>query len=102
MITIHAEFLENIYNLNSNKRQKTTWFFVYFCKLVLHCILCQFFRQRFIYILFNSNVLFRTILLQNIVFFNIFLQKAYDYTFKAVENYNTALGYATKDYCQIA
>ena len=49
MITIHAEFLENMYNLNANKRQKTTWFFVYFCKLNLDCIVCQFFRQTFIY-----------------------------------------------------
>ena len=49
MITINAEFLENMYNLNANKRQKTTWFFGYFCKLDLDSIVCQFFRQTFIY-----------------------------------------------------
>jgi len=49
MITINAEFLENMYNINANKRQKTTWFFGYFCKLDLDCIVCQFFRQTFIY-----------------------------------------------------
>ena len=73
MIAIHAEFLENIYNLNA-KKAKTTWVFVYFCKLILDCKLCQFSPNIFIYgsiaIFYNimkvtekcffNNVVFRT------------------------------------------
>ena len=60
MITINAEFLENMYNPNTNKRQKTTWFFCLFLQIKFGLYSMSIFSPN-IYI-YGSIAIFRTFL----------------------------------------